>query len=152
WEAASRKPFVLLILLMVAVALPTIAPSMVEGSAESAYAIRGAKIFTLTGEPIENGTLVIKGGKIESVGRNVSVPSGAKVINGKGLQIYPGLFDSMTQLGLTEIGAVASTNDANEQGNFNPQLVAATAVNAASEHIPVARANGITHALAVPGG
>jgi imidazolonepropionase-like amidohydrolase len=116
------------------------------------YAITGARIHTLAGPAIPKGTVVIKDGKIAAVGANVAVPSGAKVINGAGLEIYPGIFDSETQLGLTEVGQGApGTVDTGELGDFNPQVVAAMAVHPSSEHIPVARANGITHAVTVPG-
>jgi imidazolonepropionase-like amidohydrolase len=59
--------------------------------------------------------------------------------------------DAVSQLGLTEVGAVPVTNDTVELGDFNPQIRAATAIHPASEHIAVARANGITHAVAAPG-
>jgi imidazolonepropionase-like amidohydrolase len=113
-------------------------------------AIRGARIVTLAGAPIENGTVVIQNGRIAAVGPGAPVPAGARVIDGSGLQVYPGLFDAATQLGLTEIGAVDVTNDMSELGDFNPHLNAATAVHPASEHLPVARANGITHAVSAP--
>jgi len=54
-------------------------------------------------------------------------------------------------MGLREIGAVSATVDSTETGNYNPDVVAATAVSASSEHIPVTRAAGITEVLAVPG-
>ena len=129
---------------VVALATPLVAQD------SGALVIRGAKVFTLAGPPIENGTVVIRGGKIEAVGTNVTVPAGARVLDASGLQVYPGLFDAMTTLGLTEIGAVDVTNDMSELGLFNPHLLAATAVHPASEHIPVARANGITHTVAMP--
>jgi imidazolonepropionase-like amidohydrolase len=114
------------------------------------YAIRGAKVVTLAGPPVEHGTVVIRDGKIVAVGAGVDVPADAQVIEGKGLEVYPGLFDAITDLGLTEIEAVNATVDTAEVGTYNPQLVAMTAVHPASELIPVARANGITHALAAP--
>jgi len=116
----------------------------------SVYAITHAKIVTLVGLPIEDGTLVIKDGKSAAVGSAVEVPAGAQVIDAKGLQVYPGLFDPVTQMGLSEIGAVSSTVDSTETGNYNPDVVAATAVFPSSEHIPVTRASGITEVLAVP--
>jgi imidazolonepropionase-like amidohydrolase len=64
----------------------------------SVVALTHAKIFTLAGPAIENGTLVIRDGKIAAVGANVEVPAGAQVIDAKGLQIYPGLFDPITQM------------------------------------------------------
>lgn len=132
--------------------LGTLAAVPAWTQAEKVYAIRGAKIHTLAGPPIENGTVVIRGGRIAAVGANVSMPRGAEVIDATGLEVYPGLFDCLSRLGLTEIGAVSSTVDTVELGKFNPQLRAATAVHPASEHIPVARANGITHAVSAPGG
>jgi len=113
-------------------------------------AITHAKIITLAGPTIEDGTLVIRSGKIAAIGPNVEVPAGAQVIDGKGLQIYPGLFDSVTQMGLREIGAVSATVDETETGDFNPDVVAATAILPSSEHITVTRAAGITEVLAVP--
>ncbi len=113
-------------------------------------AITHAKIFTLAGPPIEDGTVVIHEGKIAAVGASVSIPAGAKVIDAKGLQVYPGLFDPITQMGLSEIGAVRATVDTTETGSINPDLVAATAVLPSSAHIPVTRAAGITEVLAVP--
>src|SRR5215467_11961911 len=119
-------------------------------SQPSTYAITHAKIFTVSGTPIEDGTLVIRDGKIAAVGANVEVPAGAQVIDAKGLQVYPGLFDAVTQMGLSEISAVSATVDSSETGSYNPDVVAATAVSPSSEHIPVTRAAGITEVLAVP--
>jgi len=118
--------------------------------APSVYAITHAKLFTLTGPPIDDGILVIRDGKIAAVGTNVDVPAGAQVIDGKGLQVYPGLFDPVTQMGLSEISAVSATVDTSETGAFNPDAVAAEAILPSSEHIPVTRAAGITEVLAVP--
>lgn len=116
----------------------------------SSYALTHAKIFTLVGAPIEDGTLVIKDGKIAAVGASVEVPKDAEVIDVKGLQVYPGLFDPITQMGLSEISAVSATVDTTETGEYNSDVVAATAISPSSEHIPVTRASGITEVLAVP--
>ncbi len=115
------------------------------------YAITHAKIFTLAGSTVDDGTLIIRDGKIATIGAGLDVPAGAQVIDAKGLQVYPGIFDSITQMGLREIGAVSATVDSTETGNYNPDVVAATAVSPSSEHIPVTRAAGITEVLAVPG-
>ena len=119
-------------------------------SQPSVYAITHAKIFTLAGPPVEDATLLIRDGKIAAVGSSVEVPAGAQVIDAKGLQVYPGLFDAVTQMGLSEISAVNATVDSSETGSYNPDVVAATAVSPSSEHIPVTRASGITEVLAVP--
>jgi imidazolonepropionase-like amidohydrolase len=124
--------------------------ALAQQEPSTTIAITHAKIFTLAGAPIDDGVLVIKDGKIAAVGTNVDVPSGAKVIDGKGLQVYPGLFDPVTQIGLSEISAVSATVDTTETGSINPDAVAADAVLPSSEHIPVTRAAGITEVLAVP--
>ena len=116
----------------------------------SSYALTHAKIFTLAGPPIDDGTLVIRDGKIAAVGAKVEVPAGAEVIDVKGLQVYPGLFDPITEMGLSEVSAVSATVDTTETGEFNPDVVAASAILPSSEHIPVTRASGITEVLAVP--
>jgi len=134
---------------MVACALSGVARA--QSQPATTYAITHAKIFTLSGTNIDDGTLILRDGKIAGVGVGLDIPAGAQVIDAKGLQVYPGIFDSITQMGLREIGAVNATVDSTETGNYNPDVVAATAVSPSSEHIPVTRAAGITEVLAVPG-
>ncbi len=139
-----------IVLLVAAVCvLPSLASAQSQSS--NSFAITHAKIFTLAGSTIDDGTLIIRDGKIAAIGVGLDIPSGAQVIDAKGLQVYPGIFDSITQMGLREIGAVSATVDSTETGNYNPDVVAATAVSPSSEHIPVTRAAGITEVLAVPG-
>jgi imidazolonepropionase-like amidohydrolase len=116
------------------------------------YAIRGATVHTLAGESIEDGTVILQGGRITGVGRKIGIPRSAEVINAQGLHVYPGMLDAFSYVGLTEVSAVRATNDIGEKGEFNPHLQAAIAVHPESEHIPVTRANGVTHVLVAPGG
>jgi imidazolonepropionase-like amidohydrolase len=121
-------------------------------SPNATHAIRNARIVTVTGATIARGTVLIRDGKIAAVGENVSVPADAKVIDARGMSVYPGMIDSGTYLGLTEIGSITETQDTNELGDFNPHMRAIVAVHPASELIPVTRANGITTALTGPRG
>ena len=66
------------------------------------YAITNARIVTVSGPKIEHGTVVIRNGLIAAVGDKVSAPSDARVIDGSGLTVYPGLIDANTNLGLPE--------------------------------------------------
>src|SRR6266566_8519450 len=149
--AVNTKSITLRIaLIFIAVrALPAIVSAQSQPS--TTVALTHAKIFTLAGSTIEDGTVVFRDGKITAVGAGIDIPAGAQVYNAKGLQVYPGIFDSITQMGLREIGAVSATVDSTETGSYNPDVVAATAVSPSSEHIPVTRAAGITEVLAVPG-
>jgi imidazolonepropionase-like amidohydrolase len=124
--------------------------SNAQSTPPSDYAITHAKIFTLAGAPVEDGTVLIHEGIITAVGTGLSIPPGAQIIDAKGLQVYPGLFDSVTQMGLSEIGAVSATVDTTETGTFNPDVVAASAILPSSAHIPVTRAAGITEVIAAP--
>jgi imidazolonepropionase-like amidohydrolase len=119
--------------------------------ATTSYAIKGGKVFTLAGPAIENGTVLIRDGKIAAVGAGIAIPSDAQVIDANGLEVYPGMFDPVTQIGLNEVSAVSATVDVSELGDYNPELIAATAVNPASAHIPITRASGITEVIAAPG-
>src|SRR5580704_9383496 len=114
--------------------------------------LRGATVHPVSGPEIADGAVLMRDGKIADVGAHVAVPKGARVIDLKGLHIYPGMIDSATEIGLTEIEAVREMSDIADIGLFKPQLRAATAVNPASEHIPVTRANGITSVITSPGG
>ena len=115
--------------------------------------LKGGKLLTITHGVIENGTVVMQGGKITAVGAGsaVSIPSGAQIINATGMTVYPGLIDSETNLGLTEISAEAMTNDLIEMSDeIMPHMHTAEAFHAESTLIPVARMNGITNAIVAP--
>lgn len=131
-----------------------LAPAVLFGASagNDAYLIRGATVHTMAGRDIENGSVLIRDGKIVGVGKNLAAPKDAKVIEAKGLQVWPGMIDAGTEIGLVEVNAVRETEDMNEIGRFNPQLVALTAVNPSSEHIPVTRVNGITTVATMPQG
>jgi imidazolonepropionase-like amidohydrolase/Tol biopolymer transport system component len=61
---------------------------------EGKIAITNARIITMKGdEVIENGTIVIENNKIIAVGAKIVVPSDAKIIDGKGKTIMPGIVD-----------------------------------------------------------
>lgn len=119
--------------------------------AQEAVLLRNATIHPVTGPEVA-ASLLIKDGVIAEIGPKIAAPKGLKTLDLKGLHIYPGMIDSATTLGLAEIGSVRETQDTTELGDYNPQLRAIIAVNPASEHIPVARANGITAAIVLPDG
>src|SRR5688572_7264953 len=130
-------------------------PTTQEGviPARGVFAIRNARIVTVSGADIENGTVVIRDGKIEAVGTTVNVPAGAQSIDGRGLSVYPGMIDAGTNMGLVEVPQGANgTVDTSEVGELNPNAKAITAVNPHSAHIAVTRVEGITNTLTAPTG
>src|ERR1041384_1348487 len=72
------------------------------------YAITNARIVTVSGPVIEHGAVVMRNGLIAAVGENVSAPPDARVIDGSGLTVYPGLIDSYTNLALPEASPAPS--------------------------------------------
>lgn len=116
-------------------------------------AITGAKLLTVSHGTIDNGVLVMADGKIAAVGENgkVKIPSGAKVVDAKGMTVYPGLIDPESNFGLTEIGSDQMTNDLVERSDeIMPHMHVYDAFHSETELIPVARLNGITNAVVAP--
>jgi len=118
-----------------------------------AIVLRGGKLMTISHGTIENGTLVMENGKITAVGAaaSVKVPKNARVIDVTGMTVYPGLIDSETHLGLTEISLDTTTNDLEETSDaIMPHMHVYDAFHAESDLIPVTRMNGVTNAIVAP--
>jgi imidazolonepropionase-like amidohydrolase len=128
-------------------------PGQIPGEPQKQpVAITNARVFTVSGEVIENGTVLFRDGKIEGVGADVAIPPDAQVIDAAGKHVYPGLIESISDLGLVEIDSVRATRDASETGTMNPNVRAQVAINPESEIIPTIRANGVLLAVAAPEG
>ena len=115
--------------------------------------LKGGKLLTVSHGTIDNGVLVMSAGKIAAIGAagSVKVPKDAEVIDVSGMTVYPGLIDSESYLGLTEISAEGSTNDLIEiSEEIMPHMHVYDAFHAESELIPVARLNGVTNAIVAP--
>jgi imidazolonepropionase-like amidohydrolase len=120
---------------------------------QKTFVLKGGKLLTVSHGTIENGVLVISAGKIAALGApgSVKIPKDAEVIDVSGMTVYPGLIDSESYLGLTEISAEDSTNDLIETSEeIMPHMHVYDAFHAESELIPVARLNGITNAIVAP--
>lgn len=110
---------------------------------ERPIAFTGAKILTMAGEPIENGTLVIKDGRILAVGSNVAIPADAERRTLDGRVIMPGIVDTHSH-----IGQVAG---ADGSGPIQPDVRAMDSIDPMSPNIAKARAGGVTTANIMPG-
>ena len=74
-------------------------PRPTRPEAPGLYAITNARVVTVSGATLENGTVVMEDGIITAVGAAVDVPAAARVIDGTGKTVYPGLIDALTTLG-----------------------------------------------------
>ena len=116
------------------------------------YAYVGARVFTMAGPPIDNGTIVVENGRIREVGQGLKSPARATVIDAKGEWIFPGFIESYTHLGLSEIDLVQVMRDEEEGTDpVAPQMRALDAYYTESELIPIARLHGVTDAFTAPG-
>src|ERR1700693_2018621 len=79
-----------------------------QGGEPQYFAIRGATVVPVSGPRLENATVVISRGVITAVGKDASFPQEAWLIDGKGLTVYPGLFDSFTDIGLSAAAPIGS--------------------------------------------
>lgn len=136
-------------------------PASSDGPA--VYAIKDARIVTVSGPTIEKGTIVFRDGLITAVGTNVPIPADARVIEGAGLTVYPGLIDAYTDLGLPSApqpqvaarpGAGPPTAQAATQPSppphTQPEFVAARRLETGGARLESARNAGITTALTIP--
>ncbi|MFT4839690.1 MAG: hypothetical protein ACI90M_000140 [Candidatus Azotimanducaceae bacterium] len=89
------------LLLLSALAALTCATTTATAQSGRPTAFTNARIYTVSGETIESGTLVIKNGKIEAVGSDVVVPAGAKIVDATGKTIMPGLVSAWSSAGLS---------------------------------------------------
>lgn len=97
--------------------------------------------------PIDGGTVVVRGGSVVYAGPASGAPAGGASLDAGGAWVTPGLFATVTTLGLADVSAVGESNDITARGSpFSAALDAATAINPVSEHISVHRAAGITRA------
>ena len=125
--------------------------ALAQPPAAEGFVLQGGTVHTISGPVIENGSVLVRSGKIVAVGRNLTAPEGYRIIDIHGQQVYPGMIDAASMLGLDSTSAEQAT-DARELGLLNPQLRAMTAVNPSSEHIPASRANGVTSVIEMPEG
>lgn len=135
---------------LLALAASAVALAASSASAQD-VAITNATVATGDGsEPIEGATVVVRGGRIVAAGTGVVVPAGIDTVDGTGTWVTPGLFATVTSLGLWDVGAVSESNDT-RAGNspFSAALDVAPIVNPNSQHIAIHRAAGVTRAASV---
>ncbi|MGC1107726.1 MAG: amidohydrolase family protein [Candidatus Acidiferrales bacterium] len=132
------------------------------------FAIKGARIVTVSGAPIENGTIVMANGIITAVGTDVTIPPEAAVIDGAGLTVYPGLIDAGTTVGLPlpesagpavgrgrgarAAAPVRQSNGPQDRPQTTPWIIAANELNPEDPRIENWRDAGFTTALVEPEG
>jgi imidazolonepropionase-like amidohydrolase len=163
-------PKVRLSLLVAVLVLFTSAVANAQRSAVDTYAITNARIVTVSGPIVDRGTVVVRNGLIAAAGANVNAPPDARVIDGTGLTVYPGLIDSYTNLALPEAAASPSPGGGGGGGGFlvltqprpaagpnstqpaglQPEVMVEDVIRPGGNEIEASRNIGITSALTMP--
>lgn len=112
---------------------------------ENSVVFKGATIYPITGDPIENGVLVIKNGLISAVGTelSISVPADAAIHDVSGKVLMPGLVDTHSHVGGVSGGDRSSST--------HPEVRVLDSINPLSDTFMRARAGGITTINIMPG-
>jgi imidazolonepropionase-like amidohydrolase len=120
--------------------------------AGNAVAIVGGRVVPITGEPVDGGTILIAAGKIVAVGRDVSVPADARVIDAAGGWVLPGFVEAHGHVGVHEEGEGWAGNDTNEMTEpVTPHVRALDAINPADIGFRDAISGGILAVNVNPG-
>ncbi len=114
--------------------------------------LRGGDLYTVANGVKEKTDLLFDQGRIVAIGRDLTPPPSAVVIELRGERVYPGLIAPQTPIGLVEVGAVRASVDRSEVGEITPEVTAHSAWNPDSEILPTVRAHGITTVQVVPSG
>lgn len=118
-------------------------------------AIMGGTAHIGNGTVIENSIIVLRNGKITTIGNAESTPitlQAMDVIDAKGKHVYPGFIATNTSLGLIEVDAVRASDDKSEIGGMVPNVRSQIAYNAESRIVESMRPNGVLIAQVSPGG
>ena len=114
--------------------------------------IQGGLVKTITGEDIENGQVLIDGGKIVAVGKDLQAPEGTEVFDASGCLVTPGLVEAHCHIGIHEEAIRWEGNDTNEYSNpVTPELRAIDGINPRCEAFRLAVKGGVTTAVTGPG-
>jgi len=123
-----------------------------RASEDGTLVIRGATVLTVTKGTIEAGTVLLRGGKIEAVGKDLAVPEGAKVIEARGKFLIPGIVDMHSHLGVYPWPGTDANSDGNEATDPNTAMVrAADSIWFEDPGMLRAVAGGVTTIQVLPG-
>ncbi len=116
----------------------------------SVHALINATIVTAPGQSLQNATLVIRDGVIESVGANIQPPADARLWNMENKTLYPGFIDAHTNAGMNEPRRELDRGSLSWNPNLRAHLKAEDEFDAEDEHIQALRKAGFTAAQSVP--
>lgn len=164
------RPLTVAVFTLILVSIFIVSFAGAQRSAVDTYAITNARIVTVSGPTIDRGTVVVRNGLIAAVGANINAPPDARIIDGNGLTVYPGLIDSYTNLALPEAPPTPSPGGGGGGGGFQlaqarpspggpnstqppglqPEVLVEDVIRPGGTEIESSRSIGITTALTSP--
>jgi len=114
--------------------------------------IKAGKLLTTDGSYLSNSIIVFEGGIIKKVGKNIEIPDNARIYDYSKYIVYPGLINSYTFLGLSDISSISVWSDYREAGEFNPHIKVFTALYPWGKLLPITRDFGTLVILSAPAG
>jgi hypothetical protein len=111
-------------------------------AAQERLAVKGGRVLPVAGPPIEGGIVLIRGGKVEAVGKDLPIPSDAKVIDAAGKVVVPGFVEVHSSRGMDQV---------NEQNPNVPFLSVVDAIDPSQDYFEECRRNGVTTVAVMPG-
>ncbi|HEY1604834.1 MAG TPA: amidohydrolase [Allosphingosinicella sp.] len=115
-------------------------------------AIVGAHILTGTGADISQGTILMRGGRIEAVGPGLEVPAGYRTIDGHGRWATPGIVDAHSHIGAEAAPVTSVSAQASEDTSPNTAEVwVEHSIWPQDPQFRLARAGGVTTLMVLPG-
>lgn len=134
-----------------------------QGGEPQYFVIRGARVFPVSGPPIEGATVVVSRGIITAIGKDAAIPPEAWVIDGKGLNVYPGLVDAFTDVGIPASSPAGGegggprrpqerANGPEDRPASTPWRSGADEINFSDKRIETWRNGGFTTVICAPKG
>ena len=125
---------------------------MTTAATSTLTAIINAYVVPVLGETIENGTVLIENGRISAIGADLTVPTGAEIIDATGKWVLPGFIEAHGHVGIHEEANGWAGNDTNEMTGPNMAAVRAIdAINIDDEGFRDALSGGVTTIVVKPG-
>jgi imidazolonepropionase-like amidohydrolase len=118
-------------------------------------AIVGGTVHPVSGDPIEDGVVLMNGDTLVAVGPRsaVSIPANARRVDANGMTVTPGFIDAGTATGLVEVSSVSSTRDNALDGDpIRAAFRVTDGINPNSTVIPITRLGGVTTVASTPTG
>ncbi len=114
--------------------------------------LRGATLWTATGQVLEKTDILLQNAQIQAIGPNLTAPKDARVIDAAGKIVTPGLVDMHSHLGVYAAPSAKAHQDGNEMTSpITPAVRALDAFDPEDPAIARTVAGGVTTALILPG-